>query len=249
MGAVPGRLVAVGLNADRGPGLRPSQGRWRVERLRAPARDLHGRELFPVAARRVTFCEVESPAVVLGSTQPEADLDPDRVARSGLEVARRRSGGGAVLLEPGQLVWADVLVPVGDRLWDDDVGRAAWWVGEVWAAALAAFVPATSVVEVHRGPLVESRWSRTVCFAGLGAGEVRIDGRKVVGVSQRRTRAGALFQCAVLLGWQPQPLVDVLRLGDLERRQLRNDLSQVAVGVAAPAVDVEAALLDALPQR
>jgi lipoate-protein ligase A len=51
-----------------------------------------------------------------------------------------------------------------------------------------------------------------VCFAGLGPGEVTIAGVKVVGMSQRRTRAGALFQCAALLAWDPARLVEVLGL-------------------------------------
>ena len=101
---------------------------------------------------------------------------------------RRRSGGGAVLVGPGQAVWIDVVVPAGDPLWADDVGRAGWWLGEVWAAALAAAgLPGG---EVWRGAQVRSAWSDRVCFAGLGAGEVTVGGRKVVGISQRRTRAG-----------------------------------------------------------
>ncbi|MDQ3757058.1 MAG: hypothetical protein M3394_04340, partial [Actinomycetota bacterium] len=53
--------------------------------------------------------------------------------------------------------------------------------------------------------------SRQVCFAGLGPGEVSVGGRKVVGIAQRRTRFGALFQCAVHRTWDPAPLV--ARLG------------------------------------
>ena len=40
-------------------------------------------------------------------------------------------------------------------------------------------------------------WCPLVCFAGVGPGEVLAGGRKLVGISQRRTRAGARFQCAV----------------------------------------------------
>ena len=58
----------------------------------------------------------------------------------------------------------------------------------------------------HKGPMRTDRWSRLVCFAGLGPGEVTVDGRKVVGISQRRTRAGARFQCAALRRWDPGAL-------------------------------------------
>ena len=60
---------------------------------------------------------------------------------------------------------------------------------------------------VHRGGLVATPWSRQVCFAGLGPGEVTVAGRKVVGVAQRRTRHGARFQVAALLRWDPAALV------------------------------------------
>ena len=39
-----------------------------------------------------------------------------------------------------------------------------------------------------------SDWSALVCFAGLGPGEVTLDGQKLVGLSQRRTRDGVRIQ-------------------------------------------------------
>ena len=87
--------------------------------------------------RAVHVFEVERPALVLGSAQPDDVVDRAACAAAGVEVVRRRSGGGAVLLEPGGVVWVDVELPRGDPLWDDDVGRAAWWLGERWAVALA----------------------------------------------------------------------------------------------------------------
>ena len=57
---------------------------------------------------------------------------------AGVDVVRRRSGGGVVLLVPGECLWLDVVVPRDDPRWDDDVARAMWWLGEVWCQALAA---------------------------------------------------------------------------------------------------------------
>src|SRR5439155_265605 len=76
--------------------------------------------------------------------------------RAGAEVSvvRRRTGGGAVWVAPGDPVWVDVVVPAGDRLWDDDVGRAVWWLGDAWAAALADL--GLAAAGVHRGPMVRS---------------------------------------------------------------------------------------------
>lgn len=232
---------------------------WVVQRAAGPAGSLHGRALEPV--RSVTWCEVERPAVVLGSTQRDDVVDTERAVAAGVDVVRRRSGGGAVFLQRDRVVWADVTVPAGDALWDDDVGRASWWLGEVWATALStvlapavapsmaqsAGVPAGGPV-VHRGGLVRTQWSSLVCFAGLGPGEVTLAGAKVVGISQRRTRHVALFQCACLLAWDPAALLDVLQLTDLARHEAAAQLAGVAVGIGAGAGPaVEAAFEAALP--
>lgn len=193
----------------------------------------------------MTWCEVTRPAVVLGSTQGYGVVVP---GAAGLDVARRRSGGGAVLVEPGRVVWADVVVPAGDELWLADVGRAAWWLGDVWAAALVALGLVGAPVAVHRAGLVRAPWSSLVCFAGLGPGEVTVGGRKAVGISQRRTRDGALFQCAVPLAWDPSPLLAALSLAPAERDAARVDLSEAVLALAGrSAAEVEAAFLASLP--
>ena len=207
---------------------------WEIQRLSGSPAEIHSLGLPSPVRRLVRRCEATSAAVVVGSTQP----DPPPSLADALPVVRRRSGGGAVLVEPGAVLWVDVVVPRGDPLWDDDVGRAFHWLGDAWVAAIAG---RDRRAVAHRGPLVTTRWSRAVCFAGLGPGEVTVDGRKVVGISQRRTRDGALFQCAALLAWHPRPLAERLglpgdALADLER-------------VAAPAADAGDVLFDRFVQH
>ncbi|MBW3579247.1 MAG: hypothetical protein KY462_16240 [Actinobacteria bacterium] len=208
------------------------------------AATFHARPLPEPAARVVSVLEVDRPALVLGSTQPRTDADAAAVAGAGVELARRRSGGGAVLLVPGEALWVDVVVPRDDRLWDDDVHRAGHWLGAAWVAALA---DVGVVAEAHTGPLVRTQWSRLVCFAALGPGEVRTGGRKLVGVSQRRTRHGARFQCLALRHWDPQPLLALLALDAAERRQAAADLATVATGLDRPFPAMVDALLTHLP--
>lgn len=158
---------------------------------------------------------IARPAVVLGSTQPETDLDPRACERMGLEVARRRSGGGAVLLLPGEHLWVDVYVPREHWLWDEDLTRSFRWLGRQWCEVLEAELSppkgCRSSFEVHDGRLMASRWSAKVCFAGLGPGEVHDgEGSKVVGISQRRTRDWSRFQCVVSLAWRGDAWVELL---------------------------------------
>ena len=164
----------------------------------------------------MTLLEVDRPALVLGSTQRPAEVaDAEACARAGVEVVSRRSGGGVVLVEPGGVAWIDVWLPRGDPLWDDDVGRSGFWLGEAWSQVVGG--------EVHRGRLEAGRWGSLVCFAGRGPGEVFVDGAKAVGVAQRRTREGARFQCAVPLRWDAGRLASLLAVAD--RPTLAADLA------------------------
>ena len=106
--------------------------------MRGDAGALHDRPIEPIA--RVEVLEIERPAVVLGSTQSFDVVDVARAEASGFVVVRRRSGGGVVILQPGDHVWIDVTVPRGHALWLDDVERATWWLGEAWCEILRAEV-------------------------------------------------------------------------------------------------------------
>lgn len=172
--------------------------------MRGTAAEVHGRPVPDSITRTARIVEVTAPALVLGSTQPA-------VEERDVPVVRRRTGGGAVLVRPGDQLWVDVLLPAGDPLWEDDVSRSFHWLGQAWVDALAAAGVSSSW---HKGPMVCTPWCRQVCFAGIGSGEVTVDGRKVVGLAQRRTRAGALFQCAALLQWDPDEMARLLDLGE-----------------------------------
>lgn len=217
---------------------------WSLERRAGSAAALHGRELDPGSGRRVEVLEVARPALVLGSTQQESAVDPAAVAATGVELVRRRSGGGAVLLLPGRSTWIDVTIARTDALWEDDVAVAFHWLGRAWAAAVRQL---GVEADVHTGRPVENGWSRRVCFAGLGAGEVVVGGRKLVGISQRRTREGARFQCIVHRTWDPVPLLGLLALDDLERAYGLTELADVATGLDAGTAPIVNALMLSLP--
>jgi lipoate-protein ligase A len=82
----------------------------------------------------------------------------------------------------------------------------------------------------------------------LGPGEVTIENRKVVGMAQRRTRQGALFQCALPIVWDPVPLLDVLALSEQQRLHGSAELAEVAAGVGPDAAALAGrALVAGLP--
>lgn len=217
----------------------PAGTGWHVETVTASVGRLHADAGSVGASRRARVCRATNTGLVISTGQTEEAVDRAAAEARGVEVVRRRSGGGAVLVRPGDLVWVDVAVPASDPLWEADVGRAFWWLGEAWAVALETL--GVRGAEVHRHGLVGGVWGRRVCFAGTGPGEVTVDGRKVVGLCQRRARSGALFQCAALLVWDPRALLDLLALDEGERQRGAERLAEAAAGLVEVGAAVEAA--------
>lgn len=219
---------------------------WELIEAWGTAAELHGDRLPVPDHRLVRVARVPGAAMVLGSAQVATDVDHRLAAELGVEVARRRSGGGAVLLRPGHQVWLDIGLPRDDPLWEQDVGRSAGWLGAALTAALVDLGVAGA--EPHQGRFRSTPWSPQVCFAGLAPGEVTVGGRKLVGISQRRSRPGAVFQVAVALVWAPTVLLDLLRLPD----EATPAVAAAGVGLeelvaGAEPGDVIAAVSEALP--
>lgn len=219
---------------------------WEIRHVRDDVAAFHGGDAWggPQAVRTATFVSASHPVLALGSAQPDSDVDPAVALALGVEVVRRRSGGGAVLLIPGEFVWLDLVIPAGDPLWSDDVARAMEWVGDLWVSALGEL--GVGELSVHRGAMVTTDWSRQVCWSGLGTGEV-VDaaGAKVVGISQRRTRDAARFQSMAHLVWRPERVAALAAAP----RPTAVALAPAAAVVSADASAVEAALVAALRRQ
>ena len=206
---------------------------WKLHTEHVSAGEQHGRDL--VSERGVWDVRVTQTALVLGSRQDASLLNVDQCGRNNVEVVRRRSGGGIVFLAPGEHVWLDVVVPRGDVLWSDDVAQASWWLGDVWVQTLHSL--GMSDVAVHRESLSSDAWGDLLCFAGVGPGEVVQQGNetpnKVVGMSQRRTREYARFQCTIYTKWNPH---------DVETYVMNTpgNLSEIAHRVATVQADQQA---------
>ncbi len=193
------------------------EGEVAVVHRRATVAELHA--LDPFAPQRlggtsvdptVWWCDPVDAAIVLGSRQPDELVDPAAVERAGLSVVRRRSGGGAVFVHP-DVVWVDLVVPAAAApALVADVRRSMIWAGDRWRAALVDLGVPSGRLSVHTGGLVETAWSPYVCFAGFGPGEVLLDGRKLVGLSQRRTRHGVRIQGQVHRAGSLAPIVALL---------------------------------------
>ncbi len=189
---------------------------------RGSASELHERPL--VSDRAVLeLIEVDGPAIVLGSAQRSV-LVHDRAEA---EVVHRRGGGGAVWVGPTDGVWFDITIPRDDKRWVADVGVAFGWLGDALELWLRPWlIEVQAVATVHRGGLRAGPYSDLICFAGAGPGELFVDDRKLVGISQRRTREAARFMCWMPTVWSATQLVEAL----LDRTQIAE--AMLAVGEA-----------------
>jgi len=187
-------------------------------------------EQFRPERRRLAVArEVTGATLVLGSTQATELVDPPAMRRRGVELARRRGGGGAVYLEPDRQLWLDAWIPRDDPLWSADVSAAAEWVGAWWVDALAR--QGQRGFDVHRGRSAPGAFGELVCFAGRGPGEVFHGSQKVVGLSQWRSREGALFSACAYLRWDPASLLELLSVDEFTARELERGVTGVARGL------------------
>ena len=223
-----------GASPPAGPG-----ASWRVVERTGSVRALHAVAVGPRPGRAIWVMRPVGEAVVLGSGQRPDTVDAAAARRRDLPILRRRSGGGAVLVSPADLLWVDVVVPRDDPLWHPDAAGAFAWLGRAWQRALAECGISG---EVYEGAYEAGRWGKLVCYAGRGPGEVFVAGRKVVGLSQRRSRAYARFQSGLLRRWEPGEFAALLALSAPEREALAQDLA----GSAAPVTVAEDRMLAAL---
>lgn len=203
-------------------------GRWHVETVVGSVAQLHELDPPEVPAATVWLMQPTDTALVLGSGQRDVAVDAMGLEAQSLEVVRRRSGGGAVIIDQ-RTDWIDVWIPRDGPLWAEDLGETFLTIGTAWAQAFGVL---HIDVELCRERPVRSPISDAVCFAGMGWGEVSIGGAKVVGLSQRRTRWGARVQClavcadhtraaAALLGIDPTLLPRELPGANYDLAQLQ----------------------------
>lgn len=148
----------------------------------------------------------ERPTLSLGRHERARDrFDSARIAARGFGVVRRPTGGRALLHD--REVTYSVTAPV-----------AAISLGQSYAAINGLLLDALSSLGVHatvalaaRRPL---RPDGAACFAEPAAGELTVDGAKLVGSAQLREE-GALLQHGSILLADDQGLIDDLRVGEL----------------------------------
>lgn len=158
------------------------------------------------AAPVLRFYRWEPACLSLGRNQPARGLyDLEEIARRGLGVVRRPTGGRGVL-HARELTYA---VVIGER--------ALGTLRQAYAAINRALCSAARDLGVPavlqpRGAARAPTPSMAPCFRDPAEGEVVVDGRKLIGSAQYRQR-GVLLQHGSLLLENDQHLLADLRVG------------------------------------
>lgn len=215
-------------------------GGWRTHEWSGRADEFHQRDIFE--RRSVWLCNVAFAALVLGSSQPDTDIDAAAAARMNLDIVRRRTGGGAVFLHPADSIWIDVMVARDDSLWTDDVSDSMLWLGQAFVDALSPWVDAS----VRTERFDAGADGKVVCFASSAPGEVFVGNEKLVGISQRRGRWGARYQCVIYRAWSPEKWSDAI--ADAALRERITGLPVATIGATGrEVVSALVSVLTALP--
>jgi lipoate-protein ligase A len=172
---------------------------------------------------RAGWSRATDAVLVLGSAQRAGTPGPS---------LRRSTGGGAVSCDDHYLM-LDVVLPRGHPLVIDDVGQSYRWLARALQKALeqrGAQLRAVTPREAAALPIADRAAARLACFAGTGSYElVTADGRKLIGLAQRRRGGAALLQAGAYIA---PPRIDVAASLGLPRDQeerLRARLRLVAI--------------------
>lgn len=136
------------------------------------------------------------PTLSLGRVEPWPDgWDTEALARDGIDVARRPTGGDAVLHDEEATFAVAASVP---GPWADAPRAFAERVADAVAGAYRTFhLAAERVRAEERGPALPA--GATPCFARTSPGEVRVGAFKLAGIASKFTRGGALSHASLPL--------------------------------------------------
>lgn len=145
-----------------------------------------------------------APALVLGCSQRALHEGVVQRTASSLPCLTREAGGGAVLTGPW-LVSVSVALPPQHPWVSSGLIDSYRMLGQLHQAALQQLGVAAHALTPQELPLAQQTHSagapKWACFGGLSHWEVvNTEGRKLVGLAQRRRRQGVLLVAGTLVG-------------------------------------------------
>ncbi len=174
-----------------------------------------------------------SPAAVsVGFMQRAEDLlDLEACRAAGIDVVRRPTGGRAIL-HWEEITYA-IVAATGDARFGANLAATQARIGACLASALRELGVDAALSRPALDP--ERRLLRAPCFVSPGRAELLVDGRKLVGSAQRRSRDAFLQHGSLLAGRAHERLVELLAdtrrdpaLGKALQERLRRETTTLA---------------------
>lgn len=170
-----------------------------------------------------------SDSIVLGSSQSMTLLDSEKIKKTQIEICKRKTGGGLVYIDKVHDIWIDIYIPTTSSLYEINISKSFNWLGNTWIETLTELnrqlEPNLQIVKTKSKT---DELSSLVCFAGLNHGEVLYCDRKVVGISQRRNKELAKFQCQLTYNDPYFPLLnyieDTTKIKNVRPQKTLNEL-------------------------
>lgn len=198
-------------------------GRLPPEQIMAKDADLLGR-LQPGHAPILHLYEWEGPCLTYGYfIDPSRHLRMEGLARHGIRTARRPTGGG-IILHLTDLAFS-VLLPADHPSFSLNTLDNYAVINQKVAQAVALFKGGVEASLLVDEPRCASKECRPFCMAKPTQYDLMVEGKKVGGAAQRRTKQGLLHQGSLSLTFPPLEMLQDILLEDFSVLQAMQENS------------------------
>ncbi len=144
-------------------------------------------------------------AVSLGRAQTRDAVDVDAARALGLDVVERATGGGAIIHEASEVTYS-VVLPLDHPGLPADIPGSFTYLSQGVHHALRALGLAAEFEYAGSGRATEA-----LCYLRRQGTNILVDGRKISGGAQRRTRTTVLQHGTVIVDRDPEMYARVFR--------------------------------------
>jgi lipoate---protein ligase len=175
----------------------------------------------------IHFYEWEGQCLTYGYfIKPEDHLNLEAAERLDLRMARRPTGGG-IIFHLTDLAFS-VLIPTSHSSYSLNTLDNYAYINHKVAKAIALFLGKGSPELLLNEPLCENEGCIPFCMAKPTRFDVILEGKKVGGAAQRRTKWGYLHQGTISLAMPPKNILDAVLKKEIVEAMEANTFSLLA---------------------